>query len=511
MVGSGKMEMITGKGCSKMYTDVTCTLGTNSLKDHHQPPRHSTSNSPFYGLVICVTGLSKEARKQVIDATEKLGGQFSSHLHPHSHGRKPEHVLKHGARDGLFVVTLGWFVDSVRRNVRLNESLYGVKSYKENYMVKDDINNIGTGSSCLPVAMLENVKQSNLIQRSRLDPLEEQKRSSVFSRQTFYLDPDLSAELRNKVVDAVLREGAIVTNRWLVGQDTAYVVCEVSFVRKYFGHSNSIVTPQWVLKTVKETRPQRLIHLSADLARHVGTMLGDDQGGTDRKVSNKADVSQDTHNFITKSDHKENQRIAILAKEGVRNRRGHHMEECQTLIKPLARSILLDSISWIMSEPSSTASITMDSFSLNDANESMKEPSDCFVNLLRPLSEREKSELVFGNHFITILFPVDRFAEMGPVSRTFFSHTGFTCSQLLDHIYAFYQENMSTSEIELAIHTDSRHADRLRSMYSSKDAMEYGFVVVKRVDFLGSHRIFKMLRRVPGNYSNKVYELLTQA
>jgi hypothetical protein len=31
-------------------------------------------------------------------------------------GRKFEHALKHGSKIGLFVVTLGWFVDSVRRN-----------------------------------------------------------------------------------------------------------------------------------------------------------------------------------------------------------------------------------------------------------------------------------------------------------------------------------------------------------------------------------------------------------
>lgn len=31
-------------------------------------------------------------------------------------GRKFEHALKHGSRNGLFIVTLGWFVDSVRKN-----------------------------------------------------------------------------------------------------------------------------------------------------------------------------------------------------------------------------------------------------------------------------------------------------------------------------------------------------------------------------------------------------------
>ncbi|XP_071725448.1 uncharacterized protein [Rutidosis leptorrhynchoides] len=503
VVGSGKMEVITSKACSKMYADVTCKLGTKSFRDL-QPPRPSTaSNSPFSGLVICVTGLSKEAKKQVMDATERLGGQFSPHLHPQcthlvvqsSYERKNGYVLKHGEKDCLYIVTLGWFVDSVRRNVRLNESLYSVKSYREVSMAKDDINKIGNGISCNPIAMLENVKQSNLIPRSRIQSLVEQKRKgSTFASHTFYVDPHVSAELRNKVVEAVLEEGAMVVNRWLVGHDVSHVVCEGSSVKKYIGHSNNVVTPQWVLKTVKEIKSQRLVHLSADLARHVGMTL--------------SNVPQDENNYSTKTSHNEKQRIAILAKEEVRNRRGHHT---QTLMKPLARSVLLDSINWIMSEPASTASICMDSFSLNDADESMKEPDACFVDFLRPLSEREKSELVFGYHFITILFPVDRFGEMGPSSRTFVSTTGFTILQLLNHIYAFYQENMTASEIELAIHTDSRHADRLRSMYSSKEAAECGCVEIKRIEFLGSHRIFKMLKHVPVNYSDHVYELLTRA
>ncbi|KAI3801549.1 hypothetical protein L1987_29657 [Smallanthus sonchifolius] len=416
MVGGGRMEVVTTKGCSKMYADVNCKVGSNSFRDF-QPPQVSTSNSPFSGLVICVSGLSK---------------------------------------------------------VRLNESLYGVKSVGENHMAKENLNRTGSGNTCHPVAMLENVKQCNLIPKSRLHSLEEQKRrGSIFSGQTFYVDPDVSAELRNKVVKAAIEEGAM---------------CLV----------NGASQPQWVLKTVKEVRTQRLVHLSADLTRHVGMMLGN--------------VSRDEQNYNKKLGHKENQRIAILAKEGVRNRRGNRMQLAgQTSIKPLVRSILLDSINWTMSEPSSTVSICMDSFSLDDANESINGPDACFVNFLRPLSEREKNELVFGNHFITILFPVDRLGEMGPSSRTFFSDTGFKCTQLLDHIYSFYQESMSTSEIELAIHTDSRHADNIRSMYSSKEAAEYGFLKVKRIDFLGSQRIFKMLKHVPGNSGNNVFELLTRA
>ncbi|ERN04386.1 hypothetical protein AMTR_s00147p00096850 [Amborella trichopoda] len=48
--------------------------GTKSLDSSH--------SGPFSGLVICVTGLSKEARKQVMAATDKLGGEYSANLHP---------------------------------------------------------------------------------------------------------------------------------------------------------------------------------------------------------------------------------------------------------------------------------------------------------------------------------------------------------------------------------------------------------------------------------------------
>ncbi|KAJ9548495.1 hypothetical protein OSB04_021038 [Centaurea solstitialis] len=536
MVGSGKVEMVTSKGCSKVFSDVSCTLGTNSFRDHLQPPRpssasllRSTSNSPFSGLVICVTGLSKEARKQVMDATERLGGEYSPHLNPHcthlvlqisfsishllfilsfsidfahafvlkydtSNERNSSYALKHGTR--LFIVTLGWFVDSVRRNVRLNESLYAVKSFGENHMANNDLNRISFRNSCLSVAMLENAKQSNFIQKSRPHSEDQKRRGSNFSGQTIYIDPDISADLRNKVVEAALEEGALLADRWLVGHDATYVVCEGSSVPKYLGHTDNLVTPLWILK---EIRSRRLIHLSADLARHVGLMLGNVPGGIKLKDNDRVGDCRDE----PKLSLKEKQSITILAKNGVRNRR---VQAYQTSIKPPTRNVLLDSINWNMSEPSTTASVCMDSFSFDDSK------TFEFVDgsTKEPMLVSEKSELVSGNHFITILFPVDRFLEMGPCSRTFFSNTGFTCSRLLDHIYAFYQENLSTSEIELAIHTDSRHADRLRSLYSSNEAAKCGFLELKRIDFLGSRKSFEMLKRVPGDNNNNVYKLLTR-
>lgn len=70
---------------------------------------------------------------------------------------------------------------------------------------------------------------------------------------------------------------------------------------------------------------------------------------------------------------------------------------------------------------------------------------------------------------------------------------------------------MSAGEIEVAIHTDSRYADRLRSIYSSKATAERAFLEFKRIDFLGSRRSFEMLKRVSGDNNSNVYELLIRA
>ncbi|KAL0393964.1 UNVERIFIED_CONTAM: hypothetical protein Slati_4362600 [Sesamum latifolium] len=94
--GGGRVEVITGKGCSRLFLDFSSSFrGISSFSLEPFSPASSVSavsdspvkvvksTGPFSGLVICVTGLSKETRKQVKEATERLGGQYSPHLHPH--------------------------------------------------------------------------------------------------------------------------------------------------------------------------------------------------------------------------------------------------------------------------------------------------------------------------------------------------------------------------------------------------------------------------------------------
>ncbi|CAN1786724.1 hypothetical protein LINPERHAP1_LOCUS17346 [Linum perenne] len=542
MAGRVQQQVIDTKGCSRLFLAFSSSnsssismpsfRGLQSSFDSSLPVGSQSATPPFAALTICVTGLSKEARKQVKDATERLGGQYSPNLHPQSWiffgGRKFEHALKHGSKSGLFVVALGWFVDSVRRNVRLSESLYTVKNLEDNGVRLDDLNRlVGFGdadTSCIP-AGVSNIKQFDSSERPHKHAswrsFNNRSSDLIFYSAAMYVDPDISDDLNIKVREAASQEGATFLNQWFVGCGASHIVCEEASVPRYLGHTNNIVTPLWVLKTIKEKHVQRLVHISADLARQVASVLENSPHGIVGKDACR-EVTHHAESSVSSVTHENRQKMVDLAKQQVRDRRGRRMQTCQTPLRPLTPSSLLESICWSISEPASAASIYTDTVSSEDRSEyhtsefydaksDAKDSEASFANLTRRLTEREKTELVFRSHFLTILFPIDRFSEIGPTSRTFFSNGGFTCLQVLDHIYAFYQENLSAAEIEVAIHTDSRYADRLRSVYCSNETKELGYVKFNRIDLLGSRRSFEMLKRVGGDNSSNVYELMIRA
>ncbi|XP_039071574.1 uncharacterized protein LOC120218745 [Hibiscus syriacus] len=544
MDGLNKVEVINSKGCSRLFVGFSPSVPSFRSFQSSEPmssapislgsePLTVRSTGPFSGLVICVTGLSKEARKQVMEATERLGGQYSNSLHPQcTHlvvqsfsGRKFEHAVKHGSRNGLLLVKLGWFVDSVNRNVRLSESLYAVKGIGEHVTPEDELNRLAVStaskSSCLP-AGFHDAKKIDTIETPHARFYQRGPNKSLNSMlygHTMYIDSDISVELRNKVLEAASKEGATVVDRWFVGCGASHVVCERSSIHRYIGHSNNIITPLWVLKTAKDRTLQRLVHMSTDLAMQIGAVIENAQNAN---VGEENNVANSTTPSVRRNEsHQERQQIVHLAKTGVRNRRSLRMQTCQTPIHPISPTSLLEPVCWSISDPTSTASIYTDTLSgedvsdhqsvFFDANGDGKGSEASFTNLTRSLTESEKTELIIKNHFVTILFPIDRFSEMGPSSRTYFSDNGFTCLQILDCIYAFYQENMSIHEIEAAIHTDSRHANQLRSAYLSKETVERGYMAFKRIDFLGSCKSFEMLKRVSQDNNTNVYELLIRA
>lgn len=540
------MDVVNIKGCSRLFSGFSTSISSlNSFKfaELMSPASSAISESvvtgPFTGLVICVTGLSKEARIQVMAATERLGGQYSSSLHPQcTHlvvqsccGRKFEHAVKHGSRNGLLIVTLGWFVDSVKRNVRLSESLYSVRCIGENGMLNQLAGLPGAEKSCLPLGVFEDERQLSTIWQGHLRTSRKELLSgdAVLSSESIYVDSDVSAELKKKVVDAAIREGASILEHWFVGCPASHVVCEGSAIRRYMGHTNHLVTPLWILKTVKEKSLQRLVHLSSDLARQVALILENAQITLKEQASHGESINLNTTNSeksLSCKKSEENiegrQKLVDMAKTGVRSRRSRRMQSCQMPIHPITPNNLMESICWSVSEPTSSARIYTESSGVEEATEQHtsivfdaradgRDSEQLLDNFSRPLSESEKREVIFKNHFLTILFPIDRFGELGPSSRTFFSDGGFSCLQVLDYIYNFYQENMSTEEIEIAIHTDSRHADRLRSLYASKESIDQGFVLFRRIEFLGSRRHFEALKRVSGEDNSNVYQLQTRA
>ncbi|XP_024015814.1 uncharacterized protein LOC18025582 isoform X2 [Eutrema salsugineum] len=440
-------------------------------------------------------------------------------------GRKFEHTLKHGARNGLFIVTIGWFVDSVRRNLRMSESLYNVKQLEQNSEKVDDLSRVfDLEPICRPRPSQQAVHFGTAKKYCQVSSSETEISTSVdmtLADHSMYVDSDISNELRVKVLKVAEDQGAKVIDSWFIGCNASLVVCEGPSVQRYLGHANTIVSPLWVLKTVERHR-QRLVHMSPDLARQLGLMVESfEDGATLEKISGEGNT-QDALKFRSKSI-KERKETVNIAKTGVRRRRARHMHTCQNPIRRITQNSLLDNICWTISEAASTATIFAYSCSssgninepqpsvVQEEKDKALDPVASFSNSTRPLTESEKTEVIFKDSFLTILYPADRFSEMGPSSRTYFSDNGFTCMQILDYIHRFYQENLLNHELEVAIHTDSRDADRLRATYCNKEASDDGYMVFPRIGLLGSRKSFEMLKRVNGENNSNVYELMIRA
>ncbi|EFJ19419.1 hypothetical protein SELMODRAFT_419110 [Selaginella moellendorffii] len=446
----------------------------------YRVPRTPLANGPFRGLIICVTGLSKEVRAQVQDATERMGGVFV--------GRKFEHALKHGVKRGLFVVTLAWFINSAKLNERLDESLYAVsKNSFFNAVISPEQGLFDGEHACLP-SRFEESKSGDISVKSLAEsPNAESKRGLLLRGFTLYLDPCLSEDVQAKVVAGASKEGATFADNWYSGSDVTHVVCERDSFLTYTGSTCNLVTPLWLLKSLKEHALQRMVQLSTDLARHLAFVA-------DLLQSKSSLQNEDA----VKSLQTEREELVKNAKEG----------PCRTLPRPITGATLLDGLCWSVTDCPSAAKVyaeispSDEFFDAPDNGNTSGSESDLFA---RPLTESERQEIIYNAVFLTVMFPVDRFAEMGPSSRSFFCENGFTRQQIMENIYQFYQEPLSEQELNVAINTDSKHADKLRALYAARGSSND---VMKRHEFIGGRRCFDGLKRLSRENTGQIYELL---
>lgn len=371
---------------------------------------------------------------------------------------------------------------------------------------------------------------------------------SVLGGGCFFIDPDLRLDIKDQVRKALDTAGSSHVEEFYLGGDISHVVCDLQFLHKYVARNLTIVTPMWVTRSLERRKMQRVVQLSADMGSQLSSWLAcKDQkpltqdGSEDDSPSGPDSVSaffgsreKTTENGVSEQVLKRWEEKMRAAKEDVRLRRQQSSRNLPCQPTPPS---LLDSLSWTITEPPVQAQIICDgsptivSDIADDiwkiGNESEKNifstsnsgAPECILTknstleqdhgtyYTRKLTERDFDELMFKGPFLTILFPVDRFDEVGPKSRTVFSTAGFTRKGILGIIYEFYQENLTPEEIDLAMHTDSKHGDRLRNKILKwvRNGVCEG---IKRSEFMGSRSSFEGLRRISGHNSGRVYELL---
>ncbi|GBG74237.1 hypothetical protein CBR_g17947 [Chara braunii] len=558
----------------------------------------SEANTLFDGLVVCVTGLSKDARRWVQRETERLGGQYSPALHPRcTHllvqsmaGRKFQHACKHGAKKGLQMVTLRWLLDSVKRNARMDESKYPVtvktiQDVKCNWGQSRDAGGLSSGEDCLS-APSSRASGSDGNRQSRNASLEQvdlpeydrvrdgssdgQDRTDLFDGFCFYVDADVPEDVQQKVKETIARGGGSETGWWYVGCRATHVVCEAEALYRYAARSVNVVTPLWVLRSMKSKVLLNQVQFSADLGMHLASVLhsraqeANHAGNGECRADEGKRGANGTYGREVEMPplRREREQEVQIAKAGVRRRRGPRKQPCRTLPRPITPALLMETVCWAVTDLPTTAKTFREcdesseyiEFSMTriealgiGSEGSIGDPAADFsldseltnnspawglvgngvkkdatrimddFGKVRSMLESERMEVVFPSPFLTILFPIDRFAEMGLSSRQFFSEAGFTRHQILEAIYSFYQEGMSTEEVRVALHTDSKYADRLRAAYVGplvtdclpvKDQQKHVAPVMKRCEFLGSRRSFEGLQRTGRDNTGNVYELL---
>ncbi|XP_073389217.1 uncharacterized protein [Physcomitrium patens] len=539
---NGKVRKFALEGLARLSTDVFSENGLAHMSI-------SEPIKPFAGVVICVTGFSRAARKDVQITTERMGGQYSRDLHlncthlvvQNCSGRKYEHAVKHGVHRGLHIVSMAWWEDCVQHYARLDESKYTVL---RNHPVGSDFEHQelpeAVGSSNRRKLSSANqdteaaisfgnavnssggsLKNSSSMSRTPHSSLATDKSSHALAGARFYIDSDLPLDLQLKAQDAAESWGATCVENC---SKATHVVCECETISKYIGLNLHLVSPMWVM-SARDGFPLRCVQYSADLARDVADLLLEwrKEGNSTKSLFEKDTVVHNSR--VAEATLQEREKKAYEAKAGVRRRRGPRMQPCRTLPRPNTPTSLLDSICWVVTEPPATAQVYTNnsgkevpekgkglenSLGFKLHNDRYHNPMDEALGTevyTKPLTRSESREIVFRCAFLTILFPIDRFSELGPSSRTFFSESGFTKEQILDLVYAFYQEPLSPSEVEAALHTDSKHADRLRGLYASKETDELGYVPMMRYQFIGSRLQFEGLKRSNQDPTSHVYDL----
>ncbi|KAK9143186.1 hypothetical protein Syun_012586 [Stephania yunnanensis] len=115
------------------------------------------------------------------------------------------------------------------------------------YIVKSVVDShlISSQKSCLPVSLYEDAKKSNVTCHPLLHSSEKESGRDVdlaLAGHLMHVDPDISNDLKSKLLDAASREGAVIIDHWFVGCAATYVVCEGLHIHKYFGRTNNLVT-----------------------------------------------------------------------------------------------------------------------------------------------------------------------------------------------------------------------------------------------------------------------------
>ncbi|KAK9811392.1 hypothetical protein WJX72_003160 [[Myrmecia] bisecta] len=335
------------------------------------------------------------------------------------------------------------------------------------------------------------------------------------------LDPDLSAGDADRVHEALQAGGGCLAKGAYLGTKATHVICHPEAAPRWMAMGISIVSPQWILRSLEQGSQQRCFQMSLDALRRLpgsstapsahpaGISIGGSQtpgeaggasnGGQNRDggVGDPAD-SRSEPELAARLDSRE-ARAALLASMHAA------ASDQQTGLLPAAQEDLIldtpeakdDQADELMSATQQTVDAICDAAGGQPGS---GERTPCGSGA-RKLSEEAWEEPIYKAPSLTLLLPLDRKGECGHETRTLaVASKGLTRRALLHHIFQFYQEPMSIQE-QMRVMQRGGHAGKLvQAAFVDMKPLRRGALLESRCHLEG-------LTRVSRERTATIYEL----
>eukprot|EP00873_Tetraselmis_striata_P037344 jgi/Tetstr1/457608/TSEL_044175.t1 len=317
------------------------------------------------------------------------------------------------------------------------------------------------------------------------------KQEGVFAGVTAVFDKALRSEEVAPLREALLAGGGREAAAAFLGSGATHVVCPPSGAGNWLSSGLHVVSPAWVLHSVRAGRTQRCVQLSLDVQR---ALPAGAPGAAEEVLPANGSPARKHGDTAAPIGHSAAAGVGRNQLDSLRSSReareallsGVAAEESAPMAGRRRRVMrtppeLLAGLDWAVTDDPDAKGAVL---------------ADCVIPL---------DDVAYSATSITLLLPQDRAGDLGHASRVIAAPGGeLSLLQLMRHVHEFYQEELGLEEQIQAMKAlgqgGSRAAELLRQAFLDMKPL-------RRAELLGSRCCCEGLFKISGDPMGTIYEL----